>query len=276
MTASGNQRIRARVIGGAFLICAIPVALMYYKAPSVTKPIAYGVRFSSHWFRLSDGDLEKSLRDGILDRWTLQVVRAPLGRWRLRPMTTAPFDNIMADYSRGLWSVPLKPVWEREFSKLDSLWCMRRKRAVTAGLAMTTIAPPDGGRLSQRFMEVRFPASGFDVAEIGSLIELRATLPRGTSATQPVWMEWEFANSLTSSSISRRQCTVRLDGSTSDDQLSILAEADLSWEPNWMAPGTVLRSIRWTCDSFERWTINHIAFGDSRLLCHDQKGWKRE
>jgi hypothetical protein len=50
----------------------------------------------------------------------------------------------------------------------------------------------------------------------------------------------------------------------------------LSWEPNWMAPGTVLRSIRWTCDSFERWTINHIAFGDSRLLCHDQKGWKRE
>ncbi len=217
------------------------------------------------WFFLSESELKSKINSGNMNEWDNMVIRAALNRWRIRNIATETFDNIMNDYQKGLWKVPKKNVWEETFQDFDNTWLKNRNKFLINNNKFifddsnTTI-----NKINSRF-EIKFSDRPL-TAQIGSVIRLVVETDSKYFPRESPRILWATNKISMYTSHHRRLGLLISEETISDNFIKFKIEADMSWEPDWMADGVRLISLQYTSSGAENWKIIKIEFDDSPLL----------
>lgn len=262
-------------VGIAFLLACVPFAHRYFLSKEGREANAqlaniraqFYPQLSAGWLRLSREDLRAVLHAKTYDMWKLVSVRAALVRWRLRALNPAPFDMLMDDYARGLWSAPPREEWEEEFRQFDQRWIVARSQVIAAGKATKPDRKPavvpctHANRAFARLME--YDLRGASNYAMGSTVRLVVDAPADSPIPTPPELTWTTFTAPNPYGAGRILATRhKVAGAPAGRQRWIL-DWDLSSEPSWMVDDARPKHLYFAAPGIERWSFLRVEFADA-------------
>jgi len=217
------------------------------------------------WAVLTESKLKNYMSCGKMNPWYSMVIRTAFDRWRLRLIAPEVFDNIMDDYERGLWISPKREIWTKLFNDFDQQWLRARRESVQK---LQDLKMNDSLVVLKRQRDkIKIEFSGLPMTtQLGTYIRLVADtetkyLPK--SAPRILWATEKVP--VFAAHRRRLGLWLPIDGAPEGLQ-RFKINVDMSWEPDWMAPGTKAHSLCFISEGVEHWKNVNVEFEDSPFL----------
>jgi hypothetical protein len=243
-------------------ICAAAIlSWLYFRVNSIDRFSPFYDAARTEFLSADVGILRNAQRSGVMDEWQTMVYRTALGRWRLRPMASEPFDNLMRDFSSGWWTCSSAEEWSTMLQRLDDEWREARRRAIATASGQPGLSIR---AQSNRAMVITF--HGNNSSEIGSVIQVTFEVPQGHAPRSPIRVLWTTVEMPDLSPSRRRLAMVNPESGAVAGKQRFTIMIDMSWEPAWLSPATHPRYLALEGENCQEWNPIRAKFGDSDLL----------